>query len=432
LFSEAGAWDALERALAGEQFVPDDPAARSGAPTSSLHPEAIPIHVKVVLIGSPSLYYYLVDTDEEFRSVFKVMADFDEVMDRTPEAELAYAEFIAGRCRAEGVLPFGRAAVARIVEEGSRLAGSQTRLSTRFGAIADLLRESHHWARTSGRAVVEAEDVESALRERRYLRDRAEERLREEILTSKLLINVGGEAVGQVNALTVSTVGDHTFGFPTRVTTRTYAGKEGVIQIDREVELAGPIHNKGVLTLLGYLGGQYANPHPLSLSAHISFEQNYAGLEGDSAASTELFGLLSSLAEVPIRQRIAVTGSVNQAGEIQAVGAATEKVEGWFALCAASGLTGDQGVVLPASNVSDLMLGEDVRQAMRAGRFHVWAISTVDEGLPILTGKSAKEIHRKVVDRLGRLARSAEPPPPSRKRPAAARKPRAARRRKGR
>jgi predicted ATP-dependent protease len=428
LFAEPGAWDALERALASEQFTPDDPAARSGAPTSSLHPEPVPLDVKVVLIGPPSLYYYLVEADEEFRSIFKVMADFDETMERTPESELAYAEFIAGRSQAEGLLSFAPEGVGRVVEEGSRLAGTQRKLSTRFGTIADLVREADHWARSAGRKVVDAHDVGRAVRERRFLRDRAEEHLREEILTSKLLINVDGEAVGQVNALTISSVGDHTFGHPTRVTARTYAGKEGVVQIDREVELAGPIHNKGVLTLVGYLGGRYADEHSLSLSAHISFEQNYGGLEGDSAASTELFALLSSLADLPVRQWIAVTGSVNQQGQIQAVGSPTEKVEGWFALCAAHGLTGGQGVILPASNIPDLMLDEDVRRALEEGRFHIWAIEQVDEGLPILTGRNAKEIHRRVKDRLRKLALLAEPPLPRAKPAARGRRPRAARR----
>lgn len=428
LFAEPGAWDALERALASEQFTPDDPAARSGAPTSSLHPEPVPLDVKVVLIGPPSLYYYLVEADEEFRSIFKVMADFDETMERTPESELAYAEFIAGRSQAEGLLSFAPEGVGRVVEEGSRLAGTQRKLSTRFGTIADLVREADHWARSAGRKVVDAHDVGRAVRERRFLRDRAEEHLREEILTSKLLINVDGEAVGQVNALTISSVGDHSFGHPTRVTARTYAGKEGVVQIDREVELAGPIHNKGVLTLVGYLGGRYADEHSLSLSAHISFEQNYGGLEGDSAASTELFALLSSLADLPVRQWIAVTGSVNQQGQIQAVGSPTEKVEGWFALCAAHGLTGGQGVILPASNIPDLMLDEDVRRALEEGRFHIWAIEQVDEGLPILTGRNAKEIHRRVKDRLRKLALLAEPPLPRAKPAARGRRPRAARR----
>lgn len=430
LFAEPGAWDSLERALASEQFAPDDPAARSGAPTSSLHPESVPLDVKVILIGSPSLYYFLVEADEDFRSIFKVMADFDESMERTSESELAYAEFIAGRCQAEGLLPLAAEGVARVVEEGSRLAGTQRKLSTRFGTVADLVREADHWARSAGRKVVDAHDVGRAVRERRFLRDRAEEQLREDILTAKLLINVEGEVVGQVNALTVASVGDHTFGHPTRVTARTYAGKEGVVQIDREVELAGPIHNKGVLTLIGYLGGRYADEHPLSLSAHISFEQNYGGLEGDSAASTELFALLSSLAEVPSRQWIAVTGSVNQQGQIQAVGSATEKVEGWYALCAARGLTGEQGVILPASNIPDLMLEEEIRRALEEHRFHVWAIDAVDDGLPILTGRSAKEIHRRVKDRLRKLAQLAEPPLP-RAKPAARsrRRPRAARRR---
>jgi lon-related putative ATP-dependent protease len=297
-----------------------------------------------------------------------------------------------------------RQAVGRVIEYGSRLAGTQDKLSTRFGNIADLVRESNYWAQEAGREVVSVDDVERAIDHGEYLRNRIETRMREHLMEGKQLVATGGAIVGQINGLAVSQIGDHAFGHPSRVTTRTYVGKQGVVQIDREVELAGRIHNKGVLTLIGYLGGQYADDQPLSLSAQITFEQNYGGIEGDSASSTELYALLSSLSDMPIKQSIAVTGSVNQLGEIQAIGGVTQKVEGWFSVCKERGLTGEHGVLIPASNVNDLMLRVTVVQAVNAGQFHIWAVETVDEGIEILTGISAKKIHAAAKARLKNLA----------------------------
>jgi lon-related putative ATP-dependent protease len=321
---------------------------------------------------------------------------------------MEYATFVATRCHEEDLLPFDRAAVGRVVEQGSRLVGSQTKLTTRFGVIADLLRESSYWARKEESKLVTADHVGHAIQEGYYRRNRVEARLRERVIDGTLLIATEGEAVGQVNGLTVSWIGDHRFGQPSRVTARTYMGKDGVVQIDREVNLAGPIHNKGVLTLVGYLGGRYADDLPLSLSAQITFEQTYGGIEGDSASLTEVCALVSSLSAVPIGQACAVTGSVNQHGEVQAIGGVTEKVEGWFKICNQRGLTGEQGVVVPAANVRDLMLDQEVREAVEAGKFHLWAIHSVDEGLEVLTGQSPEKVHELASKRLRQLAEGLE------------------------
>jgi lon-related putative ATP-dependent protease len=408
LFAEPGAWDALKRALVGNAVQPDDLATRQGAAARSLDPEAIPLDVKVVIIGPPALYYQLHALDEDFRIIFKVMSDFDETVPRTPEHEMEYAQFIATRSHEEGLLHLERQAVGRVIEYGSRLAGRQNKLSTRFGNIADLVREANYWAKTAGQDLVTVDDVERAIDHREYLRNRIETRMRENLMEGKQLVTTEGEIAGQINGLSVSRIGEHAFGHPSRVTTRTYVGKQGVVQIDREVEMAGPIHNKGLMTLIGYLGGQYATDQPLSLSAQITFEQNYGGIDGDSASSTELYALLSSLSGIPIRQSIAVTGSVNQRGEIQAIGGVTQKVEGWFAVCKERGLTGDQGVMIPASNVQDLMLRVAVVEAVASGDFHIWAVESVDEGIEILTGRAASEVHTAAKARLRTLAETLE------------------------
>jgi lon-related putative ATP-dependent protease len=404
LFTEPGSWDALKRALVGEAILPDDPVTRAGAAARSLDPEPIPLNVKVILIGPPALYYQLHTMDEDFRIMFKVMADFDETVPRTADNERDYAQFIATRSNEEGLLHLDREAVGRVIEYGSRLAGTQNKLSTRFGNVADLVREANYWATAAGHDIVTVDDVEEAIDHREFLHNRIETRMREQLENGKQLVATEGAVVGQINGLTVSQIGEHAFGHPSRVTARTYAGKEGVVQIDREVELAGRIHNKGLMTLVGYLGGQYADDLPLSLSAQITFEQSYGGIEGDSASSTELYALLSSLSGIPINQSIAVTGSVNQLGEIQAIGGVTQKVEGWFAVCQERGFTGKQGVMIPASNIQDLMLRVAVVEAVAAGKFHIWAVDTVDEGVEILTGRPAGEIHSVVKARLKELA----------------------------
>jgi predicted ATP-dependent protease len=404
LFDEPGAWDGLKRALIGRVVRPDDPAVRGGAAGSSLDPQPIPLSVKVILVGPPQLYYYLYATDGDFSTIFKVMADFDALVDRTTENENAYARFIAAFCHEEGLNHFTPTAIGRVIEYGARLAGTQNKLSGRFGSIADLVREADYWSREAQRETVDLADVVTAINNRIYLQNRIEMRMLENLLEGKRLVATEGAVIGQINALSVVQIGIHAFGQPSRVTVRTYVGKSGVVQIDREVELAGPLHNKGLMTLIGYLGGTYALDRPLSLAAQITFEQNYGGIDGDSASSTELYALLSSLADIPIKQSLAVTGSVNQNGEVQPIGGVTEKIEGWFAVCQNRGLNGEHGVLIPATNVSDLMVRDEVVEAVAAGKFHIYAVETIDQGIEILTGRSADEIHTAVSQRLHTLS----------------------------
>lgn len=406
IFAAPGAWEALKRTLVGRLILPDDPATRGGRAIRSQDPQPIPLDVKVILIGPAHLYYLLHDQDEDFRTTFKVMADFDESVARTAENEQDYATFIATRAHEEGLLHLHKTAVGRVIEYGSRLAGTQNKLSTRFGNIADLVHESCYLAGRQGRELVTVDDVEKAIDNREYLQNRIETQMREQLMEGKQLVSTAGSTAGQINGLAVSQIGEHAFGHPTRITARTYVGQEGVIQIDREADLAGSIHDKGLFTLIGYLGGQYAGDMPLSLSAQITFEQNYGGIDGDSASSTELYALLSSLSGMPIKQGIAVTGSVNQWGEVQAIGGVTQKVEGWYAVCKEQGLTGEQGVLIPKSNAEDLMLRVAVVEAVREGKFHLWAVESIDEGLEVLTGHPVAEIHTAVKTRLTELAKT--------------------------
>ncbi len=408
------AWQALKRALTDRVIRIEEPAAEAIA-TKTLDPEPIPLNVKVVLLGAPALYYTLFGLEEDFAKLFKVKADFDAEMDRTPENENEFALFVAARCHEENLRHFDCGAIGKIIEYGSRLAGSQGKLSTRFGEVADVIREASYWAGTAGRTTVQAEDISRAINERTFRSNLIEERLRRQIREGMLFVDTDGDVVGQVNGLYVMQIGDHSFGQPSRITAQTYMGRTGVVSIEREVELSGPLHNRGVMTLSGYLGGKYAQEHPLSLSASLAFEQNYSSIEGDSASSAELYALLSSLAGKPINQGIAVTGSVNQWGQVQPIGGVTEKVEGFFEICQIQGLSGQQGVIVPAANVRDLMLREEVVEAASAGQFSIWAVGTIDEGLEILTGTPAGEsgaggtypkgtIHHAVQARLQHLA----------------------------
>ncbi|MCA9930515.1 MAG: AAA family ATPase [Anaerolineales bacterium] len=391
LLKSSQAWEALKRALK-QELIHVDPMARletSQVLAKSLDPEPIPLQVKIVLIGSPGLYYALHEQDQDFSTLFKVRSDFDITMPRTPENELAYARFVANRCHAEGLYHFDASAVARVIEFGGRLADHQGQLSTQFGLIADLLREASYWAEINGRSTVTDLDVQQALHERTNRANRIEEETFELILDGTIFIATEGSVIGQVNGLSVIDTGEYAFGQPGRITARTFMGDEGLIHIEHETDMSGPIHHKGVLTLNGYLGGTYAQNQPLTMSASLTFEQTYVGIEGDSASSTELYALISSLSRVPLKQSIAVTGSVNQRGEIQPIGGVNEKIEGFFRLCKARGLTGDQGVLIPASNVQNLMLHEEVVTAVSANQFHIWPVHTIDEGIEILTGKTA-------------------------------------------
>ena len=390
VLKDSNTWEAFKRALTAQQINIEDPGSQLQMfSTRTLESEPIPLDVKVVLLGTPWLYYELFHHDEDLARLFKVKADFATEMDRTAEQEHAYALFVRARCAEHHLPPFDSGAVGSLIEYGSRLAEDQHKLTTQFSDIADVIIEAAHWARKADRAVVTAADVRRALDEWRYRSNLIEQETQEPIIHGTITIQVKGEVVGQINGLSVIEYGEYQFGHPSRISARTYVGRTGVTVIEREVHLSGRLHNKGVLTLEGYLHGQYATKEALSLAASLSFEQNYAEIEGDSASSTELYVLLSALAELPIQQGIAVTGSVDQQGRVQPVGGVQYKIEGFFDVCQARGLTGEQGVMIPASNVRHLMLREDVVEACRQGLFHIWAVSSIDQGLEVLTGVKA-------------------------------------------
>jgi lon-related putative ATP-dependent protease len=385
-------WDGLKRALRSREIFIEELGERLGfIATKSLRPQPIPLDVKVVLVGHPIFYYLLHAYDEEFPELFKVKADFDTRMDASPENIRDFLKFLCTFCQKERLKHLDNTAVAKLLEHAARLAEDQQKLSTHFGAIADIIREANYWALQEGSSHIRARHVQRALDEKVYRSNLIQERIQEMIARDTLLIDTEGQAVGQVNGLSVINLGDYTFGKPSRITASVGAGREGIIDIEREVELGGPIHSKGVLILSGYLAQKYAQDKPLTLTAKLVFEQSYEGVEGDSASSAELYALFSALSGVPIKQGIAVTGSVNQHGEVQAIGGVNEKIEGFFDVCKIKGLTGEQGVLIPKSNVQNLMLREDIVEAVRAKKFHIWAVSTIDEGIEILTGVPAGE-----------------------------------------
>lgn len=400
------AWDALKRSLNTGQVIIEDAETpgMSVIATQQLEPEPISISVKVILIGTQTLYYLMHEYEEDFRDLFRVKADFGEKMPRTIESEQHYASFIATRCHEENLPHFSSEAVGQVVDFGSRLISDQRRLSTSFGDILPLIREAAFFARKNGRDTVYATDVAEAIREQEYRNNEIEEISLERIADGIILLDVAGSAVGQVNGLSVINFGDHAFGLPDRITARVYMGRDSVVQIDRESDLTGPLHDKGVMTLGGYLGGRYAQDYPLTLTASISFEQNYGGVEGDSASSTELYALLSALSGFPVRQDLAVTGSINQNGNVQPIGGVTQKVEGFYKACKTLGFTGTQGVVIPQGNIPELMLSDEVIEAVREERFHVYAVATVDDGIALLTSQPAETVHQAVDTKLRDLA----------------------------
>jgi predicted ATP-dependent protease len=419
-------WDALKQALrAGEIRIVSLEQMLSLASTVSLEPEPIPLQVKVVLIGPPLLYYLLADGDPDFKGLFKIAAEFDDRLDRTEEATRLYARLIAGTARREHLRPLDRNAVARLLEEAARLGGDGDKLTARIAEVSDLMQEADHRAGTAGRGVIGRGDIEAAVEARRRRADRIYRRYQEEILRRTIRIETEGARAGQINGLSVFSLGGMNFGNPTRITAQVRFGRGELIDIEREVALGGPIHSKGVLILSGFLGGRFGRTGPLSLTASLVFEQSYGMVEGDSASAAELLSLLSALSETPIRQCYAITGSVDQLGRIQAIGGVNEKIEGYFDLCVARGLNGEEGVIIPATNVRHLMLRADVVEAARAGRFRVIPIETVDQGIEILTGVAAGEpdisgeypegtINRRVAARLAMLARQALPYRPPR------------------
>lgn len=409
-------WDGLKRALREREVVIEEAAERLGfLTTKTLQPEPIRLKLKVILLGDPLLYYLLYHFDPDFQELFKVKAEFGTRMDRTPENVQKYAAFFCTLCKKEKLLHLDASAVAKLVEYGSRLAEDQTKLATRFSEIADVVREACYYARKEGADYATADHVRRAIDERFYRSNLIQERIQEMIVRGTIMVETTGAKVGQVNGLSVLSLGDISFGKPQRITVTVAAGKEGVIDIEREAKLGGRIHTKGVLILTGYLTEKYAAEAPLTLAARLVFEQSYEGIEGDSASSAELYALFSALSGVPLRQDLAVTGSVNQKGEIQAIGGVNEKIEGFFDVCRAKGLTGEQGVLIPAANRENLMLREDVVEAVREGRFHIYLVKHIDEGIEILTGVPAGErgpdgsfpegtIHGKVAARLKEMA----------------------------
>ncbi|MBC7345979.1 MAG: AAA family ATPase [Clostridia bacterium] len=385
-------WEALKRVLKTGQLTIENMGEQYGLiPLASLKPEPIPISLKVVLIGNPLLYHLLYEYDEDFRKLFKIRVDFDTEMERSRENVRKLAQFISFHCRQQNLRHFDRGAVAKVVEYSSRLAEDQEKLSTRFNELVEILYEADAWAALDGARYVEARHVQQAIEEKHYRSNRVEEKIQEMFGRGELLVDTDGRVIGQVNGLSLVDLGDYVFGRPSRITAATGLGQRGVVHIERETKMSGNIHSKGVLILSGYLAAKYAQEVPLNLSASLCFEQLYTGVDGDSASSAELYALLSSLAEVPLDQGIAVTGSINQKGEIQPVGGVTAKIEGFFRVCRLKGLTGRQGVIIPYQNVHNLMLAEEVVEACRQGLFHIYPVRTVDEGLAILTGMEPGE-----------------------------------------
>ena len=384
------AWESLKRCIRNSEIKIEDVLEQYRFMTVvSLKPEPIPLHAKIIMIGSFMIYYLLFYLEPDYRKFFKVKADFDSKINRTPQIMQDYALFVAGHCNKEGLLHFDASGVAALLEHAARLVEDQERLSAQFMELSDLIREACYWAALGGAQLVDRSWVEKAVQEKIYRSNRIEERMQQYLADGTILCDTEGGVVGQINGLSVMTLADYTFGRPSRLTARVSLGRAGMVNIEREVKLSGPIHDKGVLILTGYLGGKFARDKPLSFSASICFEQSYEGVEGDSASSTELYGLLSALSGLPVRQGIAVTGSVNQHGQIQPIGGVNYKVEGFYAVCKAKGLTGDQGVMIPSLNERNLMLSDEVVQAVKAGRFHIWSVSDVDQGIEILTGVAA-------------------------------------------
>ena len=386
---EPGVWQALKRALKSEKLEIQTYDPFYLFTTSGLKPEPIDIDLKVVVISDPYLYHLLLSFDQDVRKIFKVRADFDTAMDKDEDAIQQISSFIKMKTEEEGLKPFDRTGVAALVEQAVRMSGRQEKISTSFPEITDFIREGDFFAGQENKTLVEEAHVEEAIEARKFRSSMVEDHIQEMIDRGTLMIGVEGEVVGQVNGLAVYSMGDYMFGKPSRITCSTSMGRAGIINIEREADMSGNTHNKGVLILGGYLRKRYAQDKPLTMSASIAFEQSYGGVDGDSASSTEIYALLSSLTEIPIKQYIAVTGSVNQKGEVQAIGGVNEKIEGFFDCCSKMGATNSQGVMIPESNVKDLMLRKDVVEAVKKGQFHVYPVKTIDEGIEILTGKKA-------------------------------------------
>lgn len=392
ILTKSYSWDALKRALLTRKIQIENIGEHAGLmATTSLNPEPIPLDIKVIIIGNLELYQLLYHHDEDFGKLFKIKADFDVEMDYNKENMNLLASFIHTQCNEHGLLHFDRTAVAKVVEHSIRLTSHQEKMSTRFNHLVEIIYEADTWAKMAGAEIIEEEHIKKAIKEREYRSNLYEEKIQERIEEGSILLDTDGLKVGQLNGLAVYNVGQYSFGKPARITATTFMGRSGIVNIERESKMSGKIHNKGVYILTGYLGEQFAQDNPLSLTAHLAFEQSYGGIDGDSASSTELYALLSSLSGVPLKQGIAVTGSVNQKGEIQPIGGVNEKIEGFFDVCQNKGLTGEQGVVIPHQNEKNLMLKDKVIEAVEAGMFHIYTVRTIEEGIEILTGELAGE-----------------------------------------
>ena len=392
LLANSLSWQTLKRTLrTGELRIENMGEQYSPLPTSTLRPMPIPINTRIVMIGTPEVLRLLQTVDEDLRRYFEVVAHFDTVMDSTPEKLVKYAAFVSAQSRDKGLMPFHKTAFARIIDHSSRLADHQEKLSTRLMEVVDILTEANHWAHSAKSSMVRGDHVDKAIQQRKYRSSLAEDRYRELIEEGVIHIATDGNAIGQVNGLAVLSFGEQLFGRPSRITARVSLGRGQLVNVERETKLSGRIHDKGFMVLTGYLRGKYGQGKPRSLSASIEFEQGNSEIDGDSASSTELYALLSAISGIPIAQGISVTGSVDQNGKVQAIGGATQKIEGFFEVCKAKGLTNQQGVLIPRDNLKHLMLNGEVVAAVEQGRFHIYGASTIDEGIEVLTGVPAGE-----------------------------------------
>ena len=414
------AYEALKRTLRSKELRIEDVNTFYGISTTvSLRPDPVPLDIKVIMIGQPYLYRMLHNYDEEFRKIFKVKADFDVEVKETPASVRKYVQFISRVVHEENLLHFDRSGVSAVLEYGFRLADHQKRLSIRFGELVRIIREASFWAKKGRKKIVTGKEVRKAIDNLIYRHDLVEEKFQDAINDNFVKVDVAGKKIGQVNGLAVYNLGDYAFGKPSRITANTYIGSRGIINIEREARMSGRIHDKGVLILTGYFSQKFGTTMPLSFSASLTFEQSYGMIDGDSASSAELYALLSSLAQVPVKQSIAVTGSVNQKGEVQAIGGVNEKIEGFYKVCAAKGLTGEQGVIIPEANIKNLLLNEEIVQAVKDGKFHIWAVNNVEDGIRLLTDTTCGVPHKdgtftkdsifdKVQKRLIEFARTAQ------------------------
>ncbi|MCW4050170.1 MAG: AAA family ATPase [Candidatus Bathyarchaeota archaeon] len=389
-----GSYEMLKRTIVNQKLEIEDLAQRMGyISTRSLRPEPIPFDSKVILVGDSRLYYALFQADPEFKKIFKVKVEFDTTMERNDENTMQYAKFMCSLCKKEGLNHLDSTGIAAIVEYSSRLASDQAKLTTQFQEVSDIIREANYYALKDGKEFISKDHVREAVEAKVYRSNLIESKLEEMIERGSILVDTDGDKVGMINGLAVMGIGDYMFGKPSRITASIGVGKEGIIDIERQANMGGPTHTKGVHILTGFLTNRYAKKHPLSVSARLTFEQNYSGVDGDSASSTETYTMLSALSGVPIKQSFAVTGSVNQKGDVQAIGGVNQKIEGFYELCKYRGLDGSHGVVIPESNVKNLMLKEAVVEAIKEGKFHIYPVKTIDEGIEVLTGVPAGELH---------------------------------------